>query len=96
MACVPGGRGGGVIQGTASEAVLVALLAARQAKIDEEMKRVGEGEGEREGDGPGGERGVAPRGASREARQQMEVASRLTAYTSDQAHSCVLKAARVR
>jgi glutamate/tyrosine decarboxylase-like PLP-dependent enzyme len=68
----PGRTGGGVIQCTASDAVLVALLAAR-ARVRE-----------REGAGAG---------ASPEAVYAVD--ARLVVYTSDQAHSCVVKAAMV-
>lgn len=33
LSCTPGGHGGGVIQGTASEATIVALLAAKARTI---------------------------------------------------------------
>lgn len=54
------GTGGGVIQGTASEAALVAMVAARKRAVD--------------------------RGAD---------AASLVAYTSEQAHSSIVKAARI-
>ncbi|KAK9805451.1 hypothetical protein WJX73_008705 [Symbiochloris irregularis] len=56
------GTGGGVIQGTASEATLVALLAARAQKLK-----------------------------GRDAADALK----LVAYTSDQAHSCVMKACMI-
>jgi len=63
----PSGSGGGVIQGTASEATLVALVAARSRA----MKR------------------HAPRAAT------TDLGSRLTLYTSTQAHSSVIKGAMI-
>jgi len=67
--------GGGVIQGTASEAACVALLAARCARL-----------------GPPSARGGS---IAANATDQGERAARLVVYCSDQAHSCVRKAAMV-
>ena len=48
----PDGKGGGVIQGTASEASLVALLAARARAVKEQQEKgKGRPQGEREEDG---------------------------------------------
>lgn len=60
-------QGGGVIHGTASEATLVALLAARERAVE-----------------------AGPSGPDAPLDQR-----RLTAYTSTQAHSSVLKAVRI-
>jgi aromatic-L-amino-acid decarboxylase len=60
-------QGGGVIQGTASEATLVSLVAARSRAMKTH----------------------APRAAT------TDLASRLTLYTSTQAHSSVIKAAMI-
>uniref|UniRef100_W5LJL2 Aromatic-L-amino-acid decarboxylase n=1 Tax=Astyanax mexicanus TaxID=7994 RepID=W5LJL2_ASTMX len=64
------GKGGGVIQGTASEATLVALLAAR-SRI---LKRILNDDPE---------------------KQEANIISRLVAYSSDQAHSSVERAALI-
>uniref|UniRef100_A0A8B9KH63 Aromatic-L-amino-acid decarboxylase n=1 Tax=Astyanax mexicanus TaxID=7994 RepID=A0A8B9KH63_ASTMX len=64
------GKGGGVIQGTASEATLVALLAAR-SRI---LKRILNDDPE---------------------KQEADIISRLVAYSSDQAHSSVERAALI-
>ncbi|XP_066271117.1 aromatic-L-amino-acid decarboxylase-like [Branchiostoma lanceolatum] len=64
------GAGGGVIQGTASEAILVALLSARTRIIRREQE------------------------ADPESSDH-DVMKKLVAYTSDQAHSCVDKAAMI-
>ncbi|KAJ8415694.1 hypothetical protein AAFF_G00402510 [Aldrovandia affinis] len=61
------GQGGGVIQGTASEATLVALLAAR-AKIVRQIQ------------------------ATSPERTEVDIISKLVAYSSDQAHSSVERA----
>lgn len=81
-AALPGALGGGVLQCTASDAVLVALLAARQ----------------RAREGALGAKAAAPPNettpdATIDALYALD--ARLVAYTSDQAHSCVAKAARV-
>jgi aromatic-L-amino-acid decarboxylase len=65
-----GGAGGGVIQGSASEAVLVALCAARSRA----MRKLQQ-------DNPG----IHP----------CALMAKMTLYTSDQAHSCVRKAAMI-
>lgn len=64
------GKGGGVIQGTASEATLVALLAARSRMV----KRILNDDPE---------------------KQEADIISRLVAYSSDQAHSSVERAALI-
>uniref|UniRef100_A0A4W4E4Q6 Aromatic-L-amino-acid decarboxylase n=1 Tax=Electrophorus electricus TaxID=8005 RepID=A0A4W4E4Q6_ELEEL len=61
------GQGGGVIQGTASEATLVALLAAR-SRIVKQIQ------------------------AHDPQRSEVEIISKLVAYSSDQAHSSVERA----
>ncbi|XP_064201309.1 aromatic-L-amino-acid decarboxylase isoform X1 [Anguilla rostrata] len=61
------GLGGGVIQGTASEATLVALLAAR-SRIVQKIQ------------------------ADSPEREELDIISRLVAYSSDQAHSSVERA----
>lgn len=73
------GPGGGVIQCTASDAVLVALLAAK-------ARALGGWVASAPGAGPG-------LTAADEAAA--DAATRLVAYTSDQAHSCVRKACMV-
>ena len=73
------GPGGGVIQCTASDAVLVALLAAKAKALGGWVAAA-----------PGVEHeGSAPSSAASLA------STRLVAYTSDQAHSCVRKACMV-
>ncbi len=72
------GPGGGVIQCTASDAVLVALLAAKARALGGWVAAA-----------PGGGGGGAGDAAAALA------ATRLVAYTSDQAHSCVRKACMV-
>uniref|UniRef100_A0AAX7SRT4 Aromatic-L-amino-acid decarboxylase n=1 Tax=Astatotilapia calliptera TaxID=8154 RepID=A0AAX7SRT4_ASTCA len=64
------GRGGGVIQGTASEATLISLLAARCKAV----------------------RRVQTINAK---KSESEILSKLVAYTSDQAHSSVERAALI-
>ncbi|KAM9309277.1 aromatic-L-amino-acid decarboxylase [Pholidichthys leucotaenia] len=64
------GRGGGVIQSTASEATLVSLLAAR-CKAVRQIKQ------------------------SDPQKSEAEILSKLVAYTSDQAHSSVERAALI-
>uniref|UniRef100_A0A669BH62 Aromatic-L-amino-acid decarboxylase n=1 Tax=Oreochromis niloticus TaxID=8128 RepID=A0A669BH62_ORENI len=64
------GRGGGVIQGTASEATLMSLLAARCKAV----RRVQ---------------------AINAKKSESEILSKLVAYTSDQAHSSVERAALI-
>ncbi|KAJ8354193.1 hypothetical protein SKAU_G00217600 [Synaphobranchus kaupii] len=61
------GQGGGVIQGTASEATLVALLAAR-SRIVRQIQ------------------------AKNPEREELDIISKLVAYSSDQAHSSVERA----
>ncbi|KAG9345058.1 hypothetical protein JZ751_009599 [Albula glossodonta] len=61
------GQGGGVIQGTASEATLVALLAARSRTVRQIQAQSPE-------------------------RTEMDIISKLVAYSSDQAHSSVERA----
>jgi len=64
----PGSKGGGVIQGTASEATLVALLAAKCRMISKFKEEHSE-------------------------HDESLLASKLVAYTSDQSHSSVERAA---
>uniref|UniRef100_A0A8C5DTR9 Aromatic-L-amino-acid decarboxylase n=1 Tax=Gouania willdenowi TaxID=441366 RepID=A0A8C5DTR9_GOUWI len=64
------GQGGGVIQGTASEATLMSLLAARCKAV----RRIQ---------------------ATNSDMSEMEILSKLVAYTSDQAHSSVERAALI-
>ncbi|CAI5487357.1 unnamed protein product, partial [Closterium sp. Naga37s-1] len=91
------GRGGGVIQGTASEAVLVAVLAAREKALralhaqhqqQHAQAHAAAGAGARGavGEGGGGEGAVVGSGGGLE---------RLVAYVSDQTHSCVKKACQI-
>ncbi|KAG9345057.1 hypothetical protein JZ751_009598 [Albula glossodonta] len=61
------GQGGGVIQGTASEATIVALLAARSRTVRQIQAQSPE-------------------------HTEMDIISKLVAYSSDQAHSSVEKA----
>ncbi|XP_072164416.1 aromatic-L-amino-acid decarboxylase-like [Diadema setosum] len=63
-------RGGGVIQGTASEATLVALLAAKMRAIRQQQ-------------------------AANPDLDQYDIMSKLVAYTSDQSHSSVERAALI-
>ncbi|GJP38432.1 hypothetical protein CLOM_g22869 [Closterium sp. NIES-68] len=96
LASHSGGAGGGVIQGSASEAVLVAVLAAREkalralrAQEQEQAHAGGEAVGAaagRGGEGGGGEGGAARSGGGLE---------RLVAYVSDQTHACVKKACQM-
>lgn len=81
------GQGGGVIQGTASEATLVALLAAR-ARTFEHMRAsalsaFSPAEAE------------AASVAASHAHKEPEWHSKLVCYASDQAHSSVTKAAMI-
>ncbi|CAI5976046.1 unnamed protein product [Closterium sp. NIES-64] len=99
LASDSGGRGGGVIQGTASEAVLVAVLAAREKALralhaqHQQQQHAyshaaaGAGAGGAGGEGGGGEGAAVGSGGGLE---------RLVAYVSDQTHSCVKKACQVR
>jgi aromatic-L-amino-acid decarboxylase len=64
------GKGGGVIQGTASEAVLVVMLAARNRAL----KQVS---------------------SAAQGMSEAEALSKLVVYSSDQTHSCVIKACQV-
>jgi hypothetical protein len=64
------GKGGGVIQGTASEAVLVVMLAARNRVL----KHVS---------------------SAAQGMSEAEALSKLVVYSSDQTHSCVIKACQV-
>ncbi len=64
------GKGGGVIQGTASEAVLVVMLAARKRAL----KQVS---------------------SAAQGMSEAEALSKLVVYSSDQTHSCVIKACQV-
>ncbi|KAG8222233.1 hypothetical protein J437_LFUL001431 [Ladona fulva] len=70
LSCTQGGKGGGVMQGSASECILVNMLAARA----EAIKRLKKDEPEAE-DG--------------------HLLARLVAYCSQEAHSCVEKAAKI-
>ncbi|XP_071945458.1 aromatic-L-amino-acid decarboxylase-like [Antedon mediterranea] len=64
------GKGGGVIQGTASEATLVAFLAAKMKRIRKELE-------------------------SQPDKDQYDILPKLVAYTSDQAHSSVMRASLI-
>eukprot|EP00899_Mesostigma_viride_P019632 jgi/Mesvir1/27670/Mv07392-RA.1 len=75
------GRGGGVIQGTASESTLVALLAAR-ARALHRLREQHASSGGQEGGGAA-------------AWDEALASTRLVAYTSDQAHSSVKKACMI-
>jgi tyrosine decarboxylase len=87
-------RGGGCIQSTASDAVLVALLAARARALAPPPR---EGEGARDVGGASAPPSPSPPppllpGSHNE---DAEGASRLVVYTSEQAHCCVKKACMV-
>ncbi|KAG8222232.1 hypothetical protein J437_LFUL001430 [Ladona fulva] len=70
LSCTQGGKGGGVMQGSASECILVNMLAARAEAIKRLKK-----------DEPKAEDG--------------HLLARLVAYCSQEAHSCVEKAAKI-
>jgi len=74
-----GGKGGGVIQGTASEATIVALLASRARAI----ARIRE------------ERGLAAEEAASSGALEDELSAQWCVYGSDQAHSSAKKACMV-
>ena len=66
----PGTKGGGILQGSASEATLVAILSARAKAIDKFLR-----------ENPG--------------KTEDDVVTKLIAYSSEQAHTCGERAARL-
>lgn len=84
-------RGGGCIQSTASDAALVALLAAR-ARALAPPKNGKTGDAADADAGYGSPPPLPPPGSHSE---DVQTASRLTVYTSEQAHCCVKKACMV-
>ena len=89
-------KGGGCIQSTASDAALVALLAARARALAPR----GDGDGDGDGKGDGGEKDDAeektqPFPAPGSHNEDTATAARLTVYCSKQAHCCVQKACMV-
>lgn len=77
-------HGGGVIQGTASEATLVAMLAARSWMLGRPTTK-----------GTGSKLPVAHEPVAHQKKSHDEAPPRLVAYASNQAHSSVLKAAMI-
>lgn len=78
-AFLSGGKGGGVIQGSASEAVLIAVLAARARALSG-------------GGSSGGSSGAGAGASAAPAAGAACDASKLVGYASEHAHSSVSKA----
>ncbi|XP_071446922.1 aromatic-L-amino-acid decarboxylase-like isoform X2 [Hetaerina americana] len=78
LSCEEGSKGGGVIQGSASDCILVSMLAARA----EALRRLKEEAGIVEDENDDG-------------AHDSQLLTKLVAYCSQEAHSCVEKAAKI-
>ncbi len=80
------GGGGGVIQGTASEATLICLVAARYRKLQSILNSNSNSNSNSNDSSNDGNHSNG-----KVAETEQDLMSKLVVYTSDQAHSCVEK-----